>query len=156
MKLCGRLQRLHTFHFSQCIKSQRRLDEPRVGEHRQSRACQQPRGSLLYLLLGPLGLSHLEAESLHLLILAFHLLLFVTQLTNQALLRRPVNRDRKTSSVGVLFMDGTSLKNITKETLAVDGWHWARASTWGLWASRSALKTPAWPVFSGCGLPSAL
>lgn len=33
----GRLQRLHTLHFSQCVKSQRRLDEARVGEHGQSR-----------------------------------------------------------------------------------------------------------------------
>lgn len=29
-------------------------------------------------------------------------------------------------------------------------------ATWGLWVSRWAQKTPAWPVFSGCGHPSAL
>lgn len=44
-------------------------------------------GRLLYLLLGPLGLSHLKAESLYLLTLALHLLLLVAQLASQALLR---------------------------------------------------------------------
>lgn len=47
-------------------------------------------GILLYLLLSPLSLSHLKAESLNLLTLRFHLLLFVAQLSSEALLCRPV------------------------------------------------------------------
>lgn len=43
-------------------------------------------GSLLYLLLGSLSLSHLKAESLKLLIMTLHLLLLITQLAHQALL----------------------------------------------------------------------
>lgn len=46
-------------------------------------------GRLLYLLLGPLCLSHLKAESLNLLSLALNLLLLVSQLTSQTLLHRP-------------------------------------------------------------------
>lgn len=47
-------------------------------------------GSLLYLLLGPLCLSHLKAESLNLLCLTLYFLLLVTQLASKALLCRPV------------------------------------------------------------------
>lgn len=43
-------------------------------------------GTLHYLLPGPLGLSHLEAQSLNLLCLTLGLLLLVTQLSSQALL----------------------------------------------------------------------
>lgn len=46
-------------------------------------------GRLLYLLLAPLGLPHLKAESLDLLTIALHLLLLVAHLASQALLYRP-------------------------------------------------------------------
>lgn len=56
---------------------------------RQKRELLPITGNLLYLLLGPLSLSHLKAERLHLLTLALHLLLLVAQLANEPLLCRP-------------------------------------------------------------------